>query len=425
ERLGPIADALVTHDRPIVRPVDDSIVRVGSGGVQVLRRARGFAPRPIKLTLAAARRPTVLAVGGHLKNTVALALPSEASASVDVVLGSHIGDLDGLASVEVFCRAIDDLTAFFHVAPDVVACDLHPDYASTLYARQLASRWNVPLLPMQHHHAHAASCMAEHGLRGPVLAFCWDGTGYGPDGTIWGGETLRCEGATYRRAAHLRTFALPGGDHAARQPRRSALGLLFELFGDQAAPLAAEWFSAQEIHTLLTAIQRRLNAPRTSSMGRLFDAVAAICGLPAVISFEGQAAMALEFAADPSETDAYPMPFEKDASAEPAIVDWAPMVRAVLADRLAGLQVGRISAKFHNALAEMAARTATALGRGLPIVLSGGCFQNVVLLEKVRARLSDEGFLVYTQSQTPPGDGGLSLGQAWLALQSLQNISAR
>ncbi|MEN6556891.1 MAG: hypothetical protein ABFC54_01795, partial [Thermoguttaceae bacterium] len=248
-------------------------------------------------------------------------------------------------------------------------------------------------------------------------------TGYGPDGTIWGGETLLCQEATYRRAAHLRTFALPGGDRAARQPRRSALGLLFELFGDQSAPLAAEWFSPQELSTLLTAIRRGLNAPRTSSMGRLFDAVAALCGLPPVISFEGQAAMALEFAADPTETDAYPMPLEQGDPSAPAVIDWAPMIYGVLADRRAGVSVGRISAKFHNGLAEMAARTAVALGRGLPIVLGGGCFQNVLLAEKVRDRLSAEGFLVYTQSQTPPGDGGLSLGQAWLALQPSQNLS--
>ena len=216
-------------------------------------------------------------------------------------MSAHVGDLDSVLSIEVFRRAIDDLLEFFQTTPGAVVCDLHPDYASTRHAEQLAARWAVPLVRVQHHHAHVAACMAEHGLQGPVLGFSWDGTGYGPDGTVWGGEMLVCEGAEYRRAAHLRTFALPGGDRALREPRRSALGLLFEIFGEQARQYAAEWFRPEEIDTLLSMLTRGVNSPRTSSMGRLFDAVAAICGLPPVISFEGQAAMSLEFAADQEE----------------------------------------------------------------------------------------------------------------------------
>ena len=280
-------------------------------------------------------------------------------------MSAHVGDLDSVLSVEVFRRAIDDLLEFFQATPDAVVCDLHPDYASTRHAERLAARWDVPLLRVQHHHAHVAACMAEHGLQGPVLGFSWDGTGYGPDGTVWGGEALLCEGAEFRRAAHLRTFALPGGDRAVREPRRSALGVLFEILGPRAAEHAAAWFDAGELDTLLSMLTRRVNSPRTSSMGRLFDAVAAICGLPPVISFEGQAAMALEFAADEHEQSAYPFALvvsRRTASPEPRptciVADWEPLVRSVLADRAAGVPVGRISARFHNALADMAVAVA-------------------------------------------------------------------
>jgi hydrogenase maturation protein HypF len=469
ERLVPIADAILTHNRPIVRPVDDSIVRVGPDGPQTLRRARGFAPLPIELKVEADDAPAILAVGGHLKNTVALLLgnsrqeskqnscertdsreltapgspagdvgvavalpPQERQCNcrsndanvrasthpTQVVMSAHIGDLDSALSVDVFHRAIDDLLEFFQTTPAAVVCDLHPDYASTRHAEQLAARWSVPLLRVQHHHAHVAACMAEQGLSGPVLGFSWDGTGYGSDGTVWGGEALVCEGAGYRRAAHLRTFALPGGDAASREPRRSALGLLFEIFGDDAQQYAAEWFRPGEIDTLLSMLARGVNSPRTSSMGRLFDAVAALCGLPPVISFEGQSAMALEFAADEREPSAYPLPIRRE-SAGPLVADWSPLVRGVLADRAAGVPVSRISARFHNALVDMAleiARGMVPTESPLPIVLTGGCFQNALLSDRVRSRLSASGFTVYTHSRVPPGDGGVALGQALLAL---------
>jgi len=431
-RLGAIADVLLTHNRPIVRPVDDSIVRLGPDGIQVLRRARGFAPLPIEVPGATGDVPTILALGGHLKNTVALLLgivhATHPTQATQAVMSAHVGDLDSVLSVDVFRRAADDLVEFFQVTPSAVVCDLHPDYASTRYAEQLATRWDVPLVQVQHHHAHVAACVAEHALQGPVLGFSWDGTGYGPDGTIWGGEALRCEGAAFHRAAHLRTFALPGGDRAVREPRRSALGILFEMLGPHAAEHAAAWFDAHEIDTLMTILARRVNTPRTSSMGRLFDAVAAICGLPPVTSFEGQAAMALEYAADPNEHGSYPFalaPAERIPTAkitdESMILDWQPLVQALLADRAAGVSVGRISARFHNGLAEMAVAVARAVApAGLPIVLTGGCFQNALLSGRVRSRLSAAGFPVYTHRCVPPGDGGLALGQAFLALHQLQ-----
>jgi hydrogenase maturation protein HypF len=341
------------------------------------------------------------------------------TARPQAILGAHVGDLDNLLSVDVHRRAVQDLLHFFKVVPGVVACDMHPDYASTRHAERLSAGWKVPLVRVQHHHAHVAACMAEHKLEGPVLGLAWDGTGYGTDATVWGGEALVCDGAQFTRVARLRTFLLAGGDRAVREPRRSALGVLFEIFGDRAGQVLAEaagtsaagWFEARELDTLVAILARRVHCPPTSSMGRLFDAVAALCGLPAVTSFEGQAAMALEYAAWEHERGGHPLPLSSDT---PAVADWEPLIRAVLAERAAGVPVGRTAARFHNALAEMAVAVATR--HGVPIVaLSGGCFQNALLTARVRARLLQSGFRVYTHRQIPPGDGGLALGQLYVA----------
>lgn len=405
ERLGAIADVLLAHDRPIVRPVDDSVARLGPDGLQVLRRARGFAPLPIPI---GGQGPVILALGGHLKNTVALAVGGQA------VLSPHVGDLDNLASVEVHRRAAEDLLQFFQVTPELIACDLHPDYASTRHAEALAARCNVPLVRVQHHHAHAAACMAEHGLAGPVLALSWDGTGYGLDGTIWGGEVLACEGGDFQRVAHLRPFSLPGGERAAREPRRCALGVLHDIDRQE----AARWAGNAGIEGLVTVLERNLNCPRTTSMGRLFDAVAALCGLPGVINFEGQSAMALEFAADAECAEAYPIPL---GQGEPAAADWEPMIRRVLADRRAGVPVAVIAARFHNGLAELAVAVARRVGLA-DVVLSGGCFQNRFLSAAVRARLLAAGPRVYSHHQVPPGDGGIALGQIFVAARRSQGV---
>jgi hydrogenase maturation protein HypF len=412
-RLGSIADAFLVHDRPIVRPVDDSVARIAPWGIEVHRRARGFFPMPIELGRPG---PTVLAVGGHLKNTVALALGSQ------VVVGSHVGDLDNLASVEVHRRAIDDLVEFFRAAPQAVACDLHPDYASTRQAESLAAAWGVPLIRVQHHHAHIAACMAEHRLEGPVLGFSWDGTGYGPDGTVWGGEALECVGAEFRRVAHLRTFPLPGGDRAIREPRRTALGLLFEMLGEAAADHVRDWFTPMELQTLLGMLRRPGLCPRTSSLGRLFDAVAAICGMPLAISFEGQAAMALEYAAKPTD-ETYPSLESREANSS-EVADWAPMVAAILADRAAGRPVAEIAGSFHNTLAEWAVAVA---GRwdGRQVALGGGCFHNALLAGLVRGRLAASGFSVFSNQVVPPGDGGIALGQIGVARIAIQPSATR
>ncbi|MBL7037403.1 MAG: carbamoyltransferase HypF [Pirellulaceae bacterium] len=409
-RLGRIADLILTHDRPIVRPVDDSVARIGPDGLQILRRARGYAPLPIT---AGCDLPTVLAVGGHLKNTFALSLGSE------VVISPHIGDLDNALAVDMHRRAVDDMIAFFEVTPDAVACDLHPDYASTRHAEELATLWDVPLVRVQHHHAHVVSCVAEHRIDGPVLGLSWDGTGYGVDGTVWGGEILMCENANFKRVAHLRTFPLPSGDRAVREPRRSALGVLHEIMGDDAAKIASEWFRPEELRTLMAALNRPKIFPRTSSLGRLFDAVAALCGLSRRASFEGQAAMALEFAADPNVREAYPLPL---SAATPAVADWEPLIRGVLDDQSHGVDIARIAAKFHNALSEMAL-AATVRAGSRQVMLTGGCFQNALLTDRVRKRLLDNDFKVYTHHEVPPGDGGIALGQLLVAAKLIKGSS--
>ena len=418
----PIADLLLVHDRPIVRPVDDSVARIGPDGLQVLRRARGFAPLPIKLSFAAT---TVLAVGGHLKNTVALTVGGRGPASV--VLSQHIGDLESSLSLDVFRRAIDDLLEFFAVTPQAVACDLHPDYASTRHAGELARRFKVPLVRVQHHHAHVAACMAEHLLEGPVLGLAWDGTGFGTDRTIWGGEALLCRGPDCRRVAHLRTFPLLGGDRAARQPRRVATGLLHEIMGaeaftgKQAEDLSriagGQWFSEPELRIFWAMLARGLNCPRSSSMGRLFDAVAALCGLGQEMTFEGQAAMKLEFAAEPGVMDAYSIPLR--VSTDGLVADWGPMLRQILDERLRGEPAGRISARFHNGLAQLAVDLARKAECG-QVALTGGCFQNMLLTQRVRTRLLESGFTVFTHQRVPPGDGGIALGQIFVAARQMQ-----
>lgn len=399
ERLGSIADLVLTHNRPIVRPVDDSVVQFGAAGRTIVRRARGFAPQPIRLEPDDGR--IVLAVGGHLKNTVALCLGGQ------VIVSPHIGDLDNLLGVEVHRRAVDDLLTFFAVRPDLVVCDLHPDYASTRVAEELAARFAVPLVRVQHHRAHAAACAAEHRIEGPALAFSWDGTGWGEDGTVWGGECLELDGATCRRVAHLRHFRLAGGDQAVRQPRRSALGLLFEIDPKLAEGWAESAFTPAERGPMLALLRTGRHAPATSSMGRLFDGVAALCGLHGTVSFEGQAAMALEYAADPRVSDGYVFILN---DGKPLAADWRGLVQQILVDRAAGVAVSVISARFHRALAGLAVQLAERAGLK-QVLLTGGCFHNRLLAGLVRQRLEQAGFRVYEQQLVPPGDGGIAFGQ--------------
>jgi hydrogenase maturation protein HypF len=410
ERLRGLADVFLVHDRPIARPIDDSVVRLLDGEELLLRRARGYAPLPVTLD---APLGAVLAVGAQLKATVAL------SVGCEVFLSQHIGDLETPEAEAAHRRACADLPSLYACAPAIVACDAHPDYAST----RLAAGLGRPVIAVQHHHAHVVACMAENGLAGPVLGVSWDGTGLGPDGTVWGGEFLRADARAYSRVAHLRTFRLPGGDAAIREPRRAALGLLHSLFGRGVpanagvATLAA--FSETERRVLLAMIESALNAPLTSSAGRLFDAVASLIGHRQVSRYEGQAAMELEFALfDAREEGRYPFGIDSVGADTPYVLDWGPMVEALLADVAAERPVPFLSARFHNTLVEMIVAVARKVGEE-KIVLTGGCFQNRYLTVHTIRRLTAEGFRPFRHRLVPPNDGGLALGQAVIAAARL------
>ncbi len=383
-RLGTIADLLLIHDRPIARRIDDSVVRVIAGQPMMIRRARGYAPLPID---AADDGGDTLAVGGQFKNTTAVARGGR------VFFSQHLGDLDAPRAFDAFEDSIATHRDLFDARVAKIACDLHPDYRSTRYAES----HGAALVRVQHHYAHVLSCMSENALRGPALGVAWDGTGYGLDGTIWGGEFLRIRPDGFSRIAHLRTFRLPGGERAVREPRRSALGVLFELFGRDLP--VDPGFAPPERDLLLAMLARGVQAPVTSSAGRLFDAVAALLGLCRVARFEGQAAIELESVVEPCE-EAY----------AGAACDWEALVRAILDDIRHGVDVGRISARFHNSLAEVIVHAARAAGEER-VVLTGGCFQNRYLSERAIRRLRESGFRPYWHRQVPPNDGGLALGQ--------------
>jgi len=401
ERLDGIADAFLVHDRPILRPVDDSVVRLDSHGPAILRRARGYAPLAQPLALEA---PPILGLGAHQKNTVALLNRGQA------IVSQHLGDLHSLQGAQLLERTVTDLLAFFEVRPGLLACDLHPDYASTRLAERLAKEWGVPLVQVQHHHAHVAAVAAELGLEGPVLGLAWDGSGFGTDRTIWGGEALRVDGAAFQRLGHLRTFPLPGGDRAVKESRRSAGGLLWELTG-RMDPVDA-LYTASERTLLHAMLERGLNTPRTSSIGRLFDAVSALTGIRTARGFEGQAAMELEFAAERgTSAEAYPWGFQGEAC---LVADPAPLVAALLGDLAQGAAIEDVAHRFHRTLAELA--LAWARHGGLEdVVLCGGCFQNALLTRLVRERLLGAGFRVHLPMVFPTNDGAISLGQVWVA----------
>lgn len=405
ERLQGIADSFLGHDRPVLRPVDDSVGRVEGGQLRLLRRARGFAPLPLPVRYEG---PPVLAFGGHLKSTITLLAHGQA------VVSQHLGDLDTPQGTALLARTVDDLLDFFNAEPVGLACDLHPDYASTKLAEKTARERGLPLVRVQHHHAHVAACAAELGLRDPLLGLAWDGSGYGPDGTVWGGEALRVEGPRFTRDGHLRTFPLPGGERAVREPRRSALGLCWELLGDVSE--AANLFGPGELSPLCTMLEKGLNSPRTSSMGRLFDATAALVGIRVGTGFEGQAAMALEFAASSSNDDgAYAFELTQGV-AEPT-----PLLHELITDRRRGVEPARMARRFHAALADLAVSFANQAGL-TDVVLTGGCFQNRLLAAFCTARLEEKGFRVHRPALYPPNDGGISLGQAWVAAQLDQEV---
>jgi hydrogenase maturation protein HypF len=342
----------------------------------------------------------MVAVGGHYKNAVAVAAGQQA------FISQHIGDLETTTSAEAFREVLTSVQALYHVTPEMVVADLHPDYVSTQHARRLS----IPMAQVQHHYAHVASCMAENDLDGEVLGVSWDGTGYGEDGTVWGGEFLVTDDDSFRRAGMLGRFPLPGGEAAVREPRRSALGVLSALAGADAfsQPVVVEAFGEGERRVLRQALDRGVNSPLTSSAGRLFDAVAALIGLRWRASYEGQAAFELECAVDDSCDDSYP--FELDTALSPFVLDWKPMIRAILDDVSAGVARGMVATRFHNTLASMIVAAAVRVGEPR-VVLTGGCFQNRALTERAVMALVAAGFKPYWHQRVPPNDGGLALGQ--------------
>jgi hydrogenase maturation protein HypF len=427
ERLKNIASLFLIHNRPLARHVDDSIVRVMAERELVLRRARGFAPLPVHLK---ERTAPLLASGAHLKNTVALATGKE------IFLSQHIGDLETTEAFEAFERVIENFENLYEAEPQVIACDVHPEYLSTKFAMSSG----LPVESVQHHFAHVMACIAENEIEESVLGVAWDGTGYGVDGTIWGGEFLQVRKDAFERVAHFRTFQLPGGDRAVKEPRRIALGLLYEIFGEavfamtELAPVQA--CTAQELSVLGQMLHKQINIPLTSSAGRLFDAVAAIANLRQRVKFEGQAAMELEFALDGINTNqTYELriadsdlrveqPLSSDQSKiqnpkSKTIFDWQPMILGIIEDTRNQLSVGEISAKFHNTLVEAIIEMVRKIGEER-VVLTGGCFQNRYLTERAVRRLREAGFRPYWHQRIPPNDGGIALGQAFAAIQQVK-----
>ena len=405
-RLAGIADVFLAHDRSIESRCDDSVARVVAGGPVLLRRSRGWVPRPI--AVATPFPEPVLAVGGHLKNTFCIGLGSSA------YLGPHIGDLENLETLSAFEEAVRRMQRFLRVEPALVAHDLHPQYVSTVFARELR---NVALVPVQHHHAHVASAMAEHGLSGPVLGVAYDGTGYGTDGTAWGGELLLCGLEAYERIASFRPIPLAGGDVAIREPWRIALALLEDAFPEGAPIGRIPVFSnldGRGVDLVRQMLRLSLVTPPARGVGRYFDGFGALFLSRPFSRHEGQVASAWNFAADPSEGGSYP--FVVDGGTKPREVDLRPTVRAAVGDLFAGVGAGTISARFHNTLAEATGALVSefaARAGDAPVVLTGGCFQNALLAERTLERL--RGRRVFLHRRVPPGDGGLALGQAVVA----------
>jgi hydrogenase maturation protein HypF len=406
DRLGSIADHFLTHDRPIHTRTDDSVVRARRRGAPVLlRRSRGYVPANLDLPLPA---PPLVACGAELKSTFCVARQRRAW------VGHHIGDLQNLETLTSFRDGVAHFEELFAVAPEVVAHDLHPDYLSTGYALE---REDVRLIAVQHHHAHLAACLAEHGEIGPAVGAIFDGTGLGADGTIWGGELLVGDVATFQRAGHLRAVRLPGGDQAVREPWRMACAWLGEALGDE-PPLPARLAGAVE-PSRWEAIARMARsgfaAPVTTSMGRLFDAVAALAGVRARVTYEGQAAAELEGAASAGSLGAYQLPV---LDASPIVLDARPTVLAVAADAAADVAAATIAARFHAAVADATAEACALLAErhGLAtVVLSGGVFQNRLLLDAAAAALERMGLRVLVPERLPPNDGAISYGQAAVA----------
>ena len=407
KRLAGIADAFVVHNRQIVVRCDDSVAMVARNKPYLLRRSRGYAPRPVLLKHAL---PDVLAVGPHLKATICIVKGGMA------YLSPHIGDLETPLARDFLHETIERMQHITQCAPEIVACDMHPRYYSTRVASTLGAR---EVISVQHHHAHIVSCMAENRITGKVIGLAMDGTGYGEDGRIWGGEFLIADEAGFERSGHLRYLPLLGGEAAIKQPWRFGISLLREAFGDKWPDVASrlgivpEGFSYEHLNKIMEA---GMNSPLTSSLGRVFDGVASIIDLKRSVSFEGQAAMELEAAAKPGSGDV--LPYRIFQEGETSILDLIPLVKAIVEGRLAGMEVLGLASAFHTTLiasfTDMAGRLRERTGISR-VALSGGCFQNRILLAGCADELERGGFEVFTHQRIPANDGGVALGQAVIA----------
>ncbi|MFB0519699.1 MAG: carbamoyltransferase HypF [Acidobacteriota bacterium] len=407
ERLAGIADYFLLHNRDIYLRTDDSVLRLVEKKPLTVRRSRGYVPQPILLPMELKQ---VLACGAEAKNTICLTKGNQA------FLSQHIGELENLESLSFFEESIVHLTRILQIEPELIAYDLHPDYLSTKYALSFQGK---RLFGVQHHHAHIASCLAENGVEESVLGIALDGSGYGLDGRIWGGEVLVADLRRASRVGHFKYIPLPGGAAAIREPWRMALSYLYAAYGEEYQDLKLSLFSRipeRTRHIIIKMIEQEINSPLTSSCGRLFDAVAALVGLRDYIRFEGQAAMELEATISSEETGYYPISMEQEG--ELTIFSPLPMIKRIVEDIHQGEPPGVVSAKFHNSLVQLFAdfclklREETGMEK---VALSGGVFQNVYLLTHLTSRLEQLGFEVYTHSQVPPNDGGLALGQAVIA----------
>jgi hydrogenase maturation protein HypF len=400
EKLSGIADYFLIHNRPIVRPVDDSIVRVIKQKPTILRRARGYAPLPISIRNAA--EENFVCVGGHLKNTISMKKGNE------VFVSQHIGDLENTEAEKYFCNTISDFKQMYKVNPDYLVHDLHPDYLSSKFCHQQKAK----TIPVQHHLAHIAGCYEENNLEGKCFAVCWDGTGFGLDNTIWGGEFFIYDECEYLHLAQLRQFRLPGGDSAAKDTRRSLAGILYEMFGENIpVDKLCSSLSPNDLNIFIRMLKKNINCFTTSSAGRLFDAVSSLLNICQRSTYEGQAAMMLEFIADKQIKTFYDINFIEE---ERLIVNWQPMFEQMFIDLEKEISASEISAKFHNTLAEIITTLANRAAQR-NVVLTGGCFQNVLLLELTIDRLTENGFTPHWNQKIPTNDGGISFGQAVFA----------
>ncbi len=412
QRLSGIADYFLIHNRDIYLRSDDSIVRETAGTTRFFRRSRGYVPVPVFLKKTV---PPILACGAELKNTVCLTKKNQA------FLSQHIGDLENLSAYEFFISTIDHMKQLLDISPEIVAYDLHPDYLSTRYAEELK---DIKKIQVQHHHAHIVSCMAENLIDGPLIGLSFDGTGYGADGNIWGGEILVADHKTFRRAAHLSYTPMPGGAAAVKEPWRMAVSYLYDAFGDAFMDLdlpILKGIDEKRIKIMVEMIQKKVNAPDTSSLGRLFDGIAAIIGIRNRVSFEGQAAMELEMLAEKTIAATYDFDW---VSGDVHRVLFQPIIHGVANDVQKGVEPSEISGKFHSTLVRMFSELCGIIGKetGLNrVVLSGGAFQNSFLLTGLIQTLTRNNFQIFTHTLVPPNDGGIALGQAMVAAANAEN----